>query len=100
LEFGVSNETFAAYDISVSGIGLKGSAPIPIGSDVILSVGSVKLRARIVRFTEKGFALEFEPTLNNRAKIIRHIFAKPYLWAGRTIEPVKVALAIATKLVR
>jgi cellulose synthase (UDP-forming) len=100
LEFGVSNETFAAYDISVSGIGLKGSAPIPIGSDVILSVGSFKLRARIVRLTEKGFALEFGPTLNNRAKIIRHIFAKRYLWAGRTIEPVKVALAIATKLVR
>lgn len=100
LEAANTAQTLVAHDISVSGIGLFGPAPVLVGSVVLLVIGDFNLRARVVRLTEEGFALEFEPTLNNRAKVIRHIFAKRYLMAGRSIKPAKVALAIATKLLR
>ena len=91
---------FAAHDISVSGIRLIGAAPVPIGGLVMLALGDCTLRACLARVTDDGFALAFEPTIKNRALVIRHIFSKRYSMAERRIRPAKVALAISARLFR
>jgi len=91
---------FPTRDISVSGIRLVGATPLPVGSTVVLGVGEFVVRARIVRESDDGFALAFEPTLRNRANIIRYIFSKHYFMTGRRIKPGKVALAIGARLLR
>ena len=100
LESGNRVQVFAAHDISVSGIRLTGAAPVPIGGLVLVALGDSTLRACLARVTEDGFALAFEPTIKNRALVIRHIFSKRYSMAGRRIRPAKVALAISTRLFR
>ena len=100
LEVGNLIYTFAAQDISVSGIRLTGVSPVPIGGLVMLTLGDFTLRACLARMTEDGFALAFEPTIKNRALVIQHIFSKRYSMTGRRIRPVKVALAISARLFR
>ena len=82
---------FAIRDISVSGVRLVGKTSAPVDSTVVVRVGEFIMQARVVRVTDDGFALAFEPTLKNRASIIRFIFSKRYLMAGRRIRPGKVA---------
>ena len=93
-------QVFTAHDISVSGIRLRGAAPVPVGGFVILTIGNFTLRACVARVTADGFALAFEPTIRNRALVIRHIFSKRYSMTDRTIKPAKVALAITARLFR
>ena len=91
---------FAIRDISVSGIRLVGKTSLPIGAAVVVAIGAFVMRAQVVRATGDGFALAFEPTLKNRASVIRIIFSKRYLMTGRSIRPGKVALAIGARLFR
>jgi len=91
---------FAVRDISVSGIRLVGKTSLPIGAAVVVAIGAFVMRAQVVRATGDGFALAFEPTLKNRASVIRIIFSKRYLMTGRSIRPGKVAMAIGARLLR
>jgi len=100
LEVGNRVHVFAAHDISVSGIRLTGVAPVPIGGLVMLTLGDCTLGACLARVTDDGFALAFEPTIKNRALVIRHIFSKRYSMAEHRIRPAKVALAISARLFR
>jgi cellulose synthase (UDP-forming) len=100
LKVGNRIQIFVARDISVSGIHLAGLAPVPVGGLVMLATGDFTVRACLARVTEDGFALAFEPTIRNRALVIRHIFSKHYSMAERRIRPVKVALAISARLFR
>ena len=71
-----------------------------LGGLVMLALGDFTLRACLARVTDDGFALAFEPTIKNRALVIRHIFSKRYSMAERRIRPAKVALAISARLFR
>ena len=93
-------QTFAARDMSVSGIRFSGVAPVSIGEMVTVTIGDFTLEARLVRITEDGFAVAFRPTLRNRAIIIRHIFSKRVSMTERSIKPGKVAVALAARLFR
>lgn len=87
-------------DVSISGIGLIGKRMFPIGSTVRVQIGGCELCSRIVRDTRGGFALAFEPSLANRARVIKFIFARRYAMAGRVIRPRKVATAVGARLFR
>ena len=91
---------FPIRDISVSGVRLVGKTTAPIDGAVVVRVGEFIMLARVVRATDDGFALAFEPTLKNRASVIRFIFSKRYLMAGRRIRPGKVAWAVGARLLR
>jgi cellulose synthase (UDP-forming) len=93
-------QQFVARDISVSGMRLNGAAPVEIGGSVNLVIGGFTVKARLVRLTKDGFALAFNPTLRNRAIVIRHIFSKRIAMTERSIKPGKVALAITARLLR
>ncbi len=73
---------------------------VPIDGTVIATIGDFVMRARVVRVTDDGFALAFDPTLKNRANIVRFIFSKRYLMAGRRVRPTQVAWAIGQRLFR
>jgi cellulose synthase/poly-beta-1,6-N-acetylglucosamine synthase-like glycosyltransferase len=91
---------FLTQDVSVSGARLMGDNPPPAGTIMAVKMDDVVIAARVVRETSDGFAIAFEPTLKNRANIIRYIFSKRHLMPGRSIKPSKVALAIGARLVR
>ena len=93
-------QRFAIRDISVSGVRLIGKIATPINGVVMAVIGDFLMRVRVVRVTGDGFALAFEPTLKNRANIVRFIFSKRYLMAGRRVRPLKVAWAIGQRLFR
>jgi cellulose synthase (UDP-forming) len=93
-------QRFAIHDISVSGARLTGKIAVPINGAVMAAIGGFIMRARVARLTDDGFALAFEPTLKNRANIIRFIFSKRYLMAGRRVRPSQVAWAIGQRLFR
>ena len=91
---------FAIRDISVSGVRLVGKTSALVDTTVVVRVGEFIMLAQVVRVTDDGFALAFEPTLKNRASVIRFIFSKRYLMAGRRIRPSKVAMALGARLLR
>jgi cellulose synthase/poly-beta-1,6-N-acetylglucosamine synthase-like glycosyltransferase len=91
---------YAIRDISVSGVRLVGNTKPPVGTTVAVKVGEFVMRADVIRVTEDGFALGFEPTLKNRADIVGFIFSKRYRMTGRRIRPGRVAVAIGARLFR
>ena len=91
---------FPIRDISVNGVRLVGAKPVAVRENVILAIGDFAFKARVVRTTEDGFALAFEPSLKTRANVIRYIFSKRYLMTGVTIRPGKVVLAIGARLLK
>ncbi len=101
LQTGNGVQRFAIRDISVSGVRLIGTGNRPPANAIVVAaVGEFVMRARVVRITDDGFALAFEPTLKNRANVIRYIFSKRYLMSGRSIKPGKVAIAVGARLFR
>ena len=100
IQAGTAVQRFAIRDISVSGARLIGKMTVPIDGAVIATIGDFVMRARVVRVTDDGFALAFDPTLKNRANIVRFIFSKRYLMAGRRVRPTQVAWAIGQRLFR
>jgi len=93
-------ERFSARDISVSGIYLNGVAPVPVGTIVTLTFADFTVEANMARVTADGFALAFEATIRNRALIVRYIFSKHYAMNERKIRPMKVAIALASRVFR
>ncbi len=91
---------FQAGDISVSGMRLLGALPCALGDTVTLEFGRLRLRALVVRSTEDGFAVQFEPGLQNRTGVLRHIFSGRYSSSVRFIKPSRVAHAITMRLMR
>jgi cellulose synthase (UDP-forming) len=87
-------------DISTSGVRLIGADRPPVGETVVVEIGSFIIPARVVRETDDGFALAFEPSLKNMSHAIRYIFSKKYLMAGRKIRPGQVMMAIGARVFR
>jgi cellulose synthase/poly-beta-1,6-N-acetylglucosamine synthase-like glycosyltransferase len=92
--------SYAIRDISVSGIRLIGRNRPEANTIVVIKLGDAIMRARVIRATDDGFALAFEPTLKNRTEVIRYIFSKRYLMSGRSIKAGKVAVALGARLLR
>jgi cellulose synthase (UDP-forming) len=97
---GAPVQVLRASDISVSGIHLLGTSPLPIGAIATVSLDDFKIRSRVVRFTKTGFALAFDPTLRNRANVVRYIFSRRYPVILQPSHPIRVARALAGRLLR
>lgn len=100
IQFNGKNASHRTRNISVSGLGLIGQCIAPLGASVKVTMGSHQLDATVVRGTPGGFALAFEPSLANRAKVIQFIFARRYAMAHRSIDAGKVLLAVGARLFR
>jgi cellulose synthase (UDP-forming) len=95
-----SEHLYQASDISVSGLHLTGAPPAPVGSVVRLRIGELTVDGEIVRLTETGFGVRFEPTLQNRIALTRYVFSGRYSGTVKSIKPGQVALAVTSRLLR
>jgi cellulose synthase/poly-beta-1,6-N-acetylglucosamine synthase-like glycosyltransferase len=91
---------FTIRDISTNGVRLIGTDRPPVGDIVVIEIDDFTMRTRVVRGTDDGVALAFEPGLKNMTNIIHYIFSKKYQMAGRRIKPGQVMGAIGARLFR
>jgi PilZ domain-containing protein len=92
--------TFPVRDISVSGIRLIGESPLRARQQSEVMIGGKLLQARAARNTEDGFTLAFEPSLRNRAIVIKYVFSKNYLMAFSGVSPKTLGFSIFARLFR
>ncbi|HUJ36102.1 MAG TPA: glycosyltransferase [Hyphomicrobium sp.] len=91
---------FPIRDISVSGIRLAGRQPRPIGEQVRVQFDGIDIDAKIVRSFEDGFAVQFAPSKEVHARLIRHVYCGKGDRRIRRIEPARVATAAVTRIFR
>lgn len=87
-------------DISVSGMRLYGTAPGAVGSDVEIAFDGIEVQGKVVRIDVGDFAVEFAPSQEMHARLVRHIYGGRYGTSAVEIEPGKVAGAILNRVLR
>jgi hypothetical protein len=87
-------------NISVSGMRLRGAAPAAIGSDVRVQFDAIDVTAIITRVDAAGFAVQFAPSQEMHASLVRHIYGGRYGGTVPDIRPGKVAGAILGRVFR
>jgi cellulose synthase/poly-beta-1,6-N-acetylglucosamine synthase-like glycosyltransferase len=91
---------FPVEDISVSGMRVRGRQPAPIGQAVHVAFDGLDVDAKIVRAYEGAFALQFAPSKEVRARLIRHVYCSKQDPSVRPIRPGRVATAVVSRLFR
>lgn len=91
---------FPIEDISVSGIRLSGEQPGPIGEPVHVKFDGIDVDAKIVRHYDKSFAVQFAPSKEVHARLIRHVYCGKQDRSLRSIRPVNVATAVMNRVFR
>ncbi len=91
---------FPIDDISISGIRLGGRQPGPIGAPVHIEFDGIDADAKIVRSFEDGFAVQFAPSKEMRARLIRHVYCGKHDHSVRAIRPGSVATAVVNRVFR
>ncbi len=87
-------------DISVSGMGLRGVAPAPVGTDVRLQFDGIDVAATIMRADAASFAIQFAPSQEMHASLVRHIYGGRYGGHVPDISAAKVAGAVLNRVFR
>ncbi len=96
----VSGHIFKTADISISGVRLVGDPPSTVGGAVSVELGGAQVEARVIRLTNDGFALEFDPDPFNRARVIRYLFSGRFNPGIPVIRPFVVMLQIGRRIMR
>jgi cellulose synthase (UDP-forming) len=91
---------FPIEDISVTGVRLRGAQPGPIGEPVHVRFDGIDVDAKIVRAYGDGFAVQFAPSKEVRARLIRHVYCGKHDRSVRRIRPGSVATAIVSRVFR
>jgi cellulose synthase (UDP-forming) len=87
-------------NISVSGVWLSGIAPAPAGTHVHIRFEAIDVEGRIMRVLADGFAVQFAPSKEMHAQLVRHVYGGRYGGKSHDIVPSKVASAILTRVFR
>jgi cellulose synthase (UDP-forming) len=87
-------------DISVSGMRLRGVAPAPVGTDVRLQFDGIDVAATIMRADAASFAIQFAPSQEMHASLVRHIYGGRYGGHVPDISAAKVAGAVLNRVFR
>lgn len=85
-------------DISITGAGIHGELPAPLGSRIICNLQGHRVPATIVRRMPGGFAIRFDETLDERIKMIRAFYAGDYVSSYRSIRAAPVGKAILMRI--
>ena len=91
---------FPVEDISVSGMCVRGSQPVPVGQVVHVAFDGLDVDAKIVRVYEGAFAVQFAPSKEVRARLIRHVYCSKQDRRVQSIRPGRVATAVVSRLFR
>jgi len=100
LDAGGRRLQFSIEDISVTGVRLRGVQPGAIGEPVHVRFDGIDAEARIVRGYDDGFAVQFAPSKEVRARLIRHVYCGKQDRGVRRIRPASVATAVVNRVFR
>ena len=87
-------------DISVSGMRLHGVAPAPVGTDVHVRFDGIDVAATIMRADAAGFAVQFAPSQEMHASLVRHVYCDRHGGNLPDISAAKVAGAVLNRMFR
>ncbi|MFD0986604.1 glycosyltransferase family 2 protein [Methyloligella solikamskensis] len=87
-------------DISISGMGLYGAAPAPVGTRLYVEFDELALDAEIAVSYPDRFAIKFALSPSARAALVRHIYGGSYEAQIHEIRPLSVAGALAQRVLR
>lgn len=85
-------------DISITGAGLRGEPPAPLGTAITCTIGGRAVRGTIVRKVADGFAIKFDEELKTRVEMIRGFYAGNYVKAFAQVATLGVTTAIVRRL--
>ncbi len=91
---------FPVWDISISGMRLRGSLPGAYGTPVQVSFDGLHVEGTLVRAYEDGFAVRFLQSKEIRERLIRHVYGGKYGGALADIRPADVVAAMAGRVFR
>jgi cellulose synthase (UDP-forming) len=92
--------TMPIDNISVSGMRLCGAVPGPIGTEVRVQFDAIDVTATIMRADAGSFAVQFAPSQEMHATLVRHVYAGRYGGTLPDISASKVVGAILGRVFR
>ena len=87
-------------NISVSGMRLHGAAPAEIGTRVRVQFDGIDVEANIMRVDAAGFGVQFAPSQEMHARLVRHIYCDRPGTNQPDINAGKVAGAVFNRVFR
>jgi cellulose synthase (UDP-forming) len=87
-------------DISVSGMRMYGVAPGPIGTGMRVQFDGIDVEAAVVRIDVGEFAVQFAPSREMHASLVRHVYGGRYGGKAPEISPSAVAGAVFNRVFR
>jgi cellulose synthase (UDP-forming) len=100
LSIGNAQRQMPIANISVSGMRLRGAAPAPVGTDVRVRFDGIDVAATIMRADAAGFAVQFAPSKEMHAHLVRHVYCDRYGGNVPDISAAKVAGAVLNRMFR
>ena len=91
---------FPIADISVSGMRLRGALPVPLGTAVHVQFDGLDVGAKVTRADAGGFALQFAPSQEMHASLVRHVYCDGYSGSEPDISAARVAGALLNRVFR
>jgi cellulose synthase (UDP-forming) len=97
---GGARQSIPIDNLSVSGMRLRGAAPAPVGTEVRVRFDAIDVMATIIRADSAGFAVQFAPSQEMHASLVRHVYGGNYGGTVPDISAGKVAGAIVGRVFR
>src|SRR6185312_8372642 len=88
ISIGDVRRTMPIDNISVSGMRLCGEAPAAIGTEVRVQFDAIDVMATIMRADAASFAVQFAPSQEMHATLVRHVYAGRY---GGTVPDISAS---------
>lgn len=85
-------------NISVSGVWLLGALPAPLGTRVRIQFDAIDTEGALARADAGGFAVQFAPSQEMHARLVRHLYCDRYGGKLPEISATKVAGAVLNRL--
>jgi cellulose synthase (UDP-forming) len=100
LSVGNAQRQVPIADISVSGMRLRGAAPAQVGTELRVQFDGIDVMAEIMRADADSFSVQFAPSQEMHASLVRHIYGGRYGGNVPDISAGKVAGAVLSRVFR
>ncbi|TCD16281.1 glycosyltransferase [Oricola cellulosilytica] len=98
LTVGTQRRNYRTADISVGGMRLVGGIAAAPGTPVSVEFRSQRFEGRVVRRSERDFAIEIANTLSGRSEMVRHVYSGAFKSPVGQIHFANVAKRVAARL--
>jgi cellulose synthase/poly-beta-1,6-N-acetylglucosamine synthase-like glycosyltransferase len=97
---GTQKHVYETADVSVGGMRLLGHIAAPPGTLVTVEVEAFRFEGRIVRRSDRDFAIEIDNSLSARSAMVRHVYSGSFESPVGQIDFARVARRVAVRLSR